>query len=266
MRSRTSRTIRTCPTTVAEHYRLCQARLDGEAAWARQLLDRLHAGEYWFAEEPDPPWHGMPPGIGGVTAAASSSAERTRALARLAVELGANVAPGQDVVVLAWDVEHAPLARAIADVAYQVGAHYVSVLYWDQHVKRSRLEHADPDSLGYTPVWWDRHIEECIERRSASILVFGDPNPDLLSDIDPARTGRDSMPLTGPLHAMHAERRGELDRRAGGLERHRAPRARHRRRRRAVGGVRADPPPRRRRSGASLARSCRPPARRVPRR
>jgi DNA-binding PadR family transcriptional regulator len=45
------------PDTVAEHYRLTQSRLEGEAAWARQLLDRLRAGEYWFQGEPDPPWH-----------------------------------------------------------------------------------------------------------------------------------------------------------------------------------------------------------------
>ena len=45
------------PDTVAEHYRLSQARLNGEAAWARELVDRLRAGEYWFDGEPDPPWH-----------------------------------------------------------------------------------------------------------------------------------------------------------------------------------------------------------------
>ena len=49
------------PDTVAEHYRLGQARLDGEAAWARQLLERLRAGEYWFDGEPDPPWSSQPP-------------------------------------------------------------------------------------------------------------------------------------------------------------------------------------------------------------
>lgn len=140
---------------------------------------------------------------------ASIAQQRTKALARLAVELGANVAPGQDVVVLAYDVEHAGLAREIADAAYRVGAHYVSVLYWDQHVKRSRLLHADEASLDYTPGWWDRHIEECLERRSASIVIWGDPHPDLLTDIDPARAGRDNMPLTGPLHAMHAS--GEVN-------------------------------------------------------
>jgi DNA-binding PadR family transcriptional regulator len=45
------------PDTVAEHYRLSQARLDGEAEWARGLVDRLRAGQYWFEGEPDPPWH-----------------------------------------------------------------------------------------------------------------------------------------------------------------------------------------------------------------
>ena len=131
-----------------------------------------------------------------------TGAERTRTLARLAVHLGANVAPGQDVVVLVHDIEHAGLAREIADVAYRAGAHYVSVIYWDQHVKRSRLLHADQDSLGFTPSWWDRHIEECIERRNAYIVVWGDPRPDLLGDVDPARAAKDHMPLTGFVPAV----------------------------------------------------------------
>jgi aminopeptidase len=132
----------------------------------------------------------------------TSILERTEGLARLAVRLGANVAAGQDVVVLACDVEYASVARAVADAAYEAGAHYVSVIYWDQHVKRSRLRHAPEDSLEFTPSWWDRHIEECIERRSAYIILWGDPQPGLLDDVDPARAGRDHMPLTGPLHAM----------------------------------------------------------------
>jgi DNA-binding PadR family transcriptional regulator len=44
------------PPHVAEHVRLTQARLDGEAKWTRGLLQRLRDGEYWFAGEPDPPW------------------------------------------------------------------------------------------------------------------------------------------------------------------------------------------------------------------
>jgi aminopeptidase len=138
-----------------------------------------------------------------------TAAEHTCALARLAVHVGANVAPGQDVFVLAFDVEHAGLAREVADVAYRAGAHYVSVLYWDQHVKRSRLLHADKDSLGFTPSWWDRYVEELGERRGASIVLWGDPSLGLFDDIAAARVGLDTMPLTGAMHAMFSN--GEVN-------------------------------------------------------
>lgn len=43
------------PAHVAEHWRLNQARLEGEAVWTRATLERLRRGEYWFQGEPDPP-------------------------------------------------------------------------------------------------------------------------------------------------------------------------------------------------------------------
>ena len=61
----------------------------------------------------------------------------------------------------------------------------MSVIYWDQHVKRSRLLHADPDSLEYTPGWWDRHIDELVDGRGANIVLWGDPSSGLLDDVDP---------------------------------------------------------------------------------
>ena len=122
--------------------------------------------------------------------------ERVRGLARLAVRVGANVAPGQDVFVLAFDVAQAPIARAVADEAYRAGARFVSVVYWDQHVKRSRLLHAPADSLGFVPDWWEEHVRELRRRRGAAITIWGDPQPDLLADVDPERSGVDHMPLT----------------------------------------------------------------------
>ena len=79
--------------------------------------------------------------------------ELTRRLARLAVGVGAAVTPGQDVVVLGMDVQHAPTVRAIADAAYAAGARYVDAVYWDQHVKRSRLRHAAEETLDHSPAW-----------------------------------------------------------------------------------------------------------------
>lgn len=44
------------PAHVAEHWRITQARLDGQAAWARDAANRIQAGEYWFDGEPNPPF------------------------------------------------------------------------------------------------------------------------------------------------------------------------------------------------------------------
>ena len=62
------------PDTVAEHFRLTQARLDGEASWARALIERLRTGEYWFEGEPDRPWSAPP--ASGDESAAVGGAER----------------------------------------------------------------------------------------------------------------------------------------------------------------------------------------------
>jgi aminopeptidase len=119
-----------------------------------------------------------------------------RGLARLAVRVGVNVASGQDVVVLVMDVEQAPVARAVAEEAYAAGARIVSVVYWDAFVKRSRLQHAPEDSLGGVPAWYEQVFRDCAARQGALIVVWGDPHPGLYADVDPARAGRDHMPLT----------------------------------------------------------------------
>src|SRR5262245_17287847 len=70
--------------------------------------------------------------------------DRLQSLAELAVH-GANVQAGQIVAVGATTGQE-ELARAIAEAAYKRGALFVDVLYFDPYVKRSRIEHADPDT------------------------------------------------------------------------------------------------------------------------
>lgn len=120
-------------------------------------------------------------------------------MAELAVRVGAHVQPEQDVVVLAFDVEQAPIARAVAEAAYAGGARFVSVLYWDQHVKRSRLAHAPAATLGFVPDWYESIVAECVARRSALVVVWGDPHRALLDDIPSERVASDQMPLTPSL-------------------------------------------------------------------
>jgi aminopeptidase len=132
------------------------------------------------------------------------STDRLELLAKLAVHAGADLQPGQDLYVTAWDPIHAPVARAIAEEAYASGAHYVSVVYWDGAVKASRLRHAPEDSLGYIPDWFRRLWTEKVERRAASIAVFGDPDPHVFDSVDPSRIGRDLMPMIPEVHQLIA--------------------------------------------------------------
>jgi len=138
----------------------------------------------------------------------SVSSDLTRRLAKLVVSVGVSVQPGQDVVVLGWDVEHAPIVRAVAEQAYLRGARYVSALYWDAPVKHARLEHAPAESLGFVPDWWEATTAECIARQSAVVFVHGFAHPRLFDDIAPQRMARDVMPITPAF--WQAADRGEI--------------------------------------------------------
>jgi aminopeptidase len=127
-------------------------------------------------------------------------------LAELAVHVGADLHPGQDMMIMAWDPAQAPVARAVAEEAYASGARYVSVVYWDGPVKASRLRHAPEDSLGFIPDWFRRTTTEAIERRAAAISLMGDPNPDVFADVDQTRLGRDQMPYIPEVFDLMASR------------------------------------------------------------
>ena len=120
---------------------------------------------------------------------AMSENGRLRALAELAVKVGANVEEGQYVLITAL-VEHVPLVREIADVCYEHGARYVDAAYLDQHVRRSMIEKAPDDVLEWSPPWGVKRVEDLGEERGAAIAITGDPEPELLSDLDQDRVGR----------------------------------------------------------------------------
>jgi aminopeptidase len=118
-----------------------------------------------------------------------ASDDLLRRYAELAVRVGLNLRAGQDLHVTCF-VEHAPLARAVAEVAYGEGARKVDVFYADQHVRRAMLEHADDDVLEWSPPWSLAQIEHLHEHRGASLRIAGNPNPDLLAGIDGERVAR----------------------------------------------------------------------------
>jgi aminopeptidase len=114
---------------------------------------------------------------------------RLERYAELAVRVGANLQPGQPLGVVA-QLEHAPLARAIARAAYKHGASYVDVHYGDAHVKRALIEGGPDEALTYTPPWMLTRMRDMNEHRGALVAITGDPEPELLDDLDGARVGK----------------------------------------------------------------------------
>jgi aminopeptidase len=118
--------------------------------------------------------------------------ERFRVLAGLAVH-GVNLQPGQVLAVSATTGQE-ELARAVAAAAYERGARFVDVLYFDPWIKRARIEHADPDTLGYVPDWMRARLLALGARGDARIALAGVVSPAALEGLDGARLGRDHLP------------------------------------------------------------------------
>jgi aminopeptidase len=116
-------------------------------------------------------------------------AERLERYARLTVEIGCNLAPGQDLRIAAQP-EHLPFVRAIAKVAYEQGAHYVETAYVDNHIRHARIQHAPEESLDWSPPWSLALIDHLAATNGALVSITGDPEPELLSDLDGARIAK----------------------------------------------------------------------------
>jgi len=116
-------------------------------------------------------------------------------LADLAVGFGANVQPGQIVAINA-EIGKEEMVRALAASAYRHGARFVDPVYFDMHVKRARILHAEEDTLDFVPSWYGERMLELGRQRCARIGIAGPATPGLLNDLDPARAGRDQLPAT----------------------------------------------------------------------
>ena len=117
-----------------------------------------------------------------------------RRLAELAVAVGANVQHDQIVSVSAY-LGDEELAREMAAVAYQAGARFVDVTYFDPYAKRARIEHAREETLDFVPSWLGERMLELGRQRVARISLASPAPPDALAGLDPERAGRDQLPF-----------------------------------------------------------------------
>jgi aminopeptidase len=122
----------------------------------------------------------------GPMPAVPARAELLDRYAELIVRIGANVQPGQDVR-LASLVEHASITRAVAEHAYRAGARRVLLRYEDNVVGRAAIVHAPADGLGVAYPFEFDELRWFRDHGSAFIQLTGNPDPNLLDGLDPAR-------------------------------------------------------------------------------
>ncbi|MCJ8012433.1 aminopeptidase [Paenibacillus sp. KQZ6P-2] len=105
--------------------------------------------------------------------------------AELAVKIGANVQPGQTLVVSAA-IDAAELVRLIVKKAYEAGANMVKVNYTDEVVTRLRYDLAPEESFLIPPTAQAREWTELAEQNAAFLTLIS-ANPDLLKGVSPER-------------------------------------------------------------------------------
>jgi len=113
--------------------------------------------------------------------------------ADLVVGFGANVQRDQ-IVTVGCEPGKEYLVRALAASAYERGARFVDVGWFDPHVKRARIEHARPETLDFVPAWYGERVLAIGEQRGARIALSGPSAPGLLADLDPELVGKDRLP------------------------------------------------------------------------
>lgn len=113
------------------------------------------------------------------------------AYARLAVQVGLNLQPGQDVLIIA-DVEHTELTRAVARQAFEAGARSVDVDYRDARLARIRTDLSPDESLGWSPPHHIQQIHDLAAGGGAIVQISAPPDPAIFEGADGERLARNA--------------------------------------------------------------------------
>jgi len=122
---------------------------------------------------------------------APTFAEKLDALAQVAVRVGLNLRPGQELLITA-PVEALPLVRRITEQAYKAGALLVTTFFSDDDIILSRYQHAPDASFDMTNTWLSDAIANAYRSGAARLGITG-ANPSLLAGQDPAKVSRSNI-------------------------------------------------------------------------
>lgn len=114
--------------------------------------------------------------------------EKLDRFAKVAVHVGLNLQPGQELLISAT-TEMLPLVRRITEHAYKAGALLVTTFYGDDETTLARYKYAPDSSFDHAAQWMADSIAAAFKGGAARLALTGS-NPALLAAQDPARVSR----------------------------------------------------------------------------
>jgi aminopeptidase len=111
-------------------------------------------------------------------------------LAEVAIKVGLQLKPGQDLLLTAPAVA-LPLVRRVAAHAYKAGAGLVTPILSDEAVTLSRYRFGHDDSFDRAAGWLYAGMSKAFDANTARLAIVGE-NPMLLSGEDPVKVARAS--------------------------------------------------------------------------
>src|SRR6195952_2796017 len=120
--------------------------------------------------------------------AASIDPVKLDRLAEVAVKIGLQLQPGQDLLLTAPTVA-LPLVRRIAEHAYKAGAGLVTPILSDEEVTLARYRFAPDGSFDRAAGWLYEGMGKAFDANTARLAIVGD-NPMLLAGEEPAKVAR----------------------------------------------------------------------------
>ncbi len=109
-------------------------------------------------------------------------------LAVLAVRVGLNLQPGQDLV-MTTPLAALPLARAVAQAAYRAGAGLVTPLISDSEIVLARFREGHDASFDHAPGWLYEGMAKAFDQGAARLALVGE-DPMLMTGQDAGRVAR----------------------------------------------------------------------------
>lgn len=109
-------------------------------------------------------------------------------LARVAVKVGLDLQPGQDLVLTA-PVAAMPLVKRVVKIAYEAGAGLVTPILGDEELTLARFQNSRDEGFDHAPGWLYDGMAKAFDNNAARMAIYAE-NPFLLNDIDPEKVAR----------------------------------------------------------------------------